>query len=235
MLTRRTWRAARRYVLPLLGVGGLRLGQRRRGGVPVLAAAAAVALFFRDPERPLDPDPDLVYAPADGVIQRVDRVRDPWIAGDALRISTFLSILDVHVNRSPVAGTVTEVEALPGRYRPAFLEKASENRRDRLAIDGPRGTAVLVMATGMVARTISRWVRSGQRVEAGQRVALIHFGSRADVLLPVEAADALVRPGARVRAGIDPVARYRLASIHRGGARSGARAAWSAMPTRLGS
>jgi phosphatidylserine decarboxylase len=177
-----------------------------------VAAAGAILLFFRDPERPLDPDPQLVYAAADGRVTHVEETDEEWLPGGrGMRISTFLALYDVHVNRSPVGGEITRERELPGGFAPAFLGRSSEdNRRNRLAIEGPQGPAVVVQTAGMVARTISNWVGLGDRVATGQRLGLIHFGSRTDVVLPLEVADPLVGPGDRVRAGETPVARYRV-------------------------
>jgi phosphatidylserine decarboxylase len=212
MITRRSWSTARPYVLaPLsLGVALLATGHRRIGLIG-LGTAGASLLFFRDPERPLDPDPDVVYAAADGFITDVEEAQEDWIPGGrALRISTFLSIHNVHVNRSPVEGSITKMEEVAGRFVPAFLGGSKEeNHQNRIAIDGPRGRAVVVQIAGMVARKISRWVETGESVAKGQRIGLIHFGSRTDVLLPAGSADPLVSPGDRVRAGETPLARYR--------------------------
>ncbi len=212
MISRRSWRTARGYVAAPLAVGvALLLAGHRRSGLFGLGAAGAALLFFRDPERSLDPDPDVVYAAADGFITDVEEAREAWIPdGEALRISTFLSIHNVHVNRSPVRGSITKMEEVPGKFVPAFLGGAKEeNYQNRIAIDGPKGRAVVVQIAGMVARRISRWVETGEAVSAGQRIGLIHFGSRTDVLLPAGSADPLVRPGDRVRAGTTPLARYR--------------------------
>lgn len=211
MISRRSWLIARRYVLAPLSLGILLLSRGRRSGLLALGTAGAILMFFRDPERPLDPDPDVVYAAADGFVTDVEETHEPWIpGGDALRISTFLSIHNVHVNRSPVEGSVTKMEEIAGKFVPAFLGGSKDqNHQNRIAIDGPKGRAVVVQIAGMVARKISRWIETGERIAAGQRIGLIHFGSRTDVLLPVGSADPLVRPGDRVRAGITPLARYR--------------------------
>lgn len=212
MITRRSWRTARVYVSAPLALGvALLLAGRRRSGLIGLGAAGAALLFFRDPERPLDPDPDIVYAAADGFVTDVEEAREDWIpGGEALRISTFLSVHNVHVNRSPVAGSITKMEEIPGRFVPAFLGGSKdENRRNRIAIDGLKGRAVVIQIAGMVARRISPWVATGETVATGQRIGLIHFGSRTDVLLPAGSADPLVSPGDRVRAGTTPLARYR--------------------------
>lgn len=213
MITQRSWQTARPYVLAPLALGtALLLSGRRRSGLAGLGAAGASLLFFRDPERPLlEPDPNVVYAPADGFVTDVEEAHEDWIpGGEALRISTFLSIHNVHVNRSPVEGSITKMEEIAGRFVPAFLGGASEeNHQNRIAIDGPKGRAVVVQIAGMVARRISRWVETGESVTAGQRIGLIHFGSRTDVLLPAGSADPLVSTGDRVRAGETPLARYR--------------------------
>lgn len=210
-MTRRSWREARRYVLGALIVGGALLLARRRSGWVAVGAAAAAALFFRDPERRLVPDPDIVYAAADGVVAgAVSLVSDPWMpGGEAARISTFLSLHNVHVNRSPVHGRIVDREEIRGGYAPALLGRSEANYRNRLAIDGPAGRVVVVQIAGTIARKIACWVQPGDDVSAGQRIGLIHFGSRTDVLLPVGRTQVLVAAGDRVRAGITPLARYR--------------------------
>jgi phosphatidylserine decarboxylase len=207
-----SWRSfseARRYVvaalvaeLALAPLGVLR-------GRLLLGVGLACLLFFRDPPRALRPEPDTVYAPADGVVVGVDTVAEKWLpGGDALRISTFLALYDVHVNRSPATGWIALAEETPGGFAPAFLRRASANHRKRLAIDGEGRRVVLVQIAGMLARRISSWAWLGDRVTAGQRIALIHFGSRTEVLVLAAQARPLVEVGERVRAGITPVARY---------------------------
>lgn len=210
-MSRRSWRVARPYVLGPLALGTLLLSVgARKSGLTMLGAALLALGFFRDPERWLEPEPDVLYAAGDGVVMGVEEVDEPWLSGGrALRVCTFLSLHNVHVNRSPVAGRVARVEEVGGGFAPAFLGGAENNRRVRSAVDGERGRVVLVQRSGMVARRISRWVEVGEGVAAGQRIGLIHFGSRVDVMLPAGAADALVRPGERVRAGLTPLARYR--------------------------
>ena len=211
MITRRSWRTAKPYVLAPLSLGvALLLTGWRRSGLLLTGIAGASLLFFRDPERPLEPEPDVVYAAADGIVTDVEDAHEPWIAGgEALRISTFLSIHNVHVNRSPVEGSITKMEEVAGGFLPAFLGGAKGNYQNRIAIDGPEGRAVVAQIAGAVARRISRWIQIGDSVTAGQRIGLIHFGSRTDVLLPKGSADPLVSPGDLVRAGKTPLARYR--------------------------
>ena len=208
-MSRRSLREARRYVLAAavaeVGLGPLGVLKGRL----LLGVSLACLLFFRDPSRTLEQEPDTVYAPADGTVVDVDTVTDDWLDGrEALRISTFLALYDVHVNRSPVAGHIAAASETPGGFYPAFLGRARANYRKRLAIDdGPR-RVVLVQFAGMLARRISSWAWVGDRVEPGQRIALIHLGSRADVLVPASEATPLVEVGQRVRAGVSPIARY---------------------------
>jgi hypothetical protein len=129
-------REARRYVLWALAAEILLLPLGLRRGALVAGTSLACLAFFRDPHRELPDDPDLVYAPADGVVVGVDREQDKWLGEeDAVRISTFLSIADVHVNRSPVAGEIVEAETVGGGYAPAFLGRADRNHRKRLAVE----------------------------------------------------------------------------------------------------
>jgi phosphatidylserine decarboxylase len=185
----------------------------RRSGWFALGIAGAILLFFRDPERPLIPDADVIYATADGLIVDVDRVVEPLLAkGEAFRVSTFLSLHNVHVNRSPVEGDVEAVKKVAGGFYPALFSGARSNHQNRIDIDSDLGRVTVVQISGTIARRISCWVRIGDSVTAGQRIGLIHFGSRTEVLFPVESpggsAKLLVRVGDRVRAGITPVARY---------------------------
>jgi phosphatidylserine decarboxylase len=165
--------------------------------------------FFRDPERELDPDDDVVYAPADGTIVGIDTTPEKWLGNqEALRVSTFLALYDVHVNRSPAAGEIVEAESIEGGYAPAFLRRAQGNHRKRLAIDNGDRRVVVVQTAGMVARRISSWAWLGDRVSPGERIAVIHFGSRAEVLVPAHEAEPLTHVGQRVQAGVTPIVRY---------------------------
>lgn len=205
-----TWRAlreARRYVA-WAAIGDLAVALTgRRAGWMSAGTALASLLFFRDPERTLEPDEDTVYATADGVIVGVDETTDPWMEDTALRVSTFLSIHNVHVIRSPATGRIAADEEIAGGYAPAFLGRSGQNLRKRMAIEGSAGRVVVVQIAGMLARKITSWTDLGAGVTAGQRVGLIHLGSRTEVLLPRERFEPLVRPGQRVRAGVTPIAR----------------------------
>jgi phosphatidylserine decarboxylase len=203
----RSLREARRYVLLALLAEIALLG---RGRGRLLAGVSLVVLaFFRDPHRELEPEDDVVYAPADGVVVGVDTTPEKWLDDqEALRISTFLALHDVHVNRSPAAGEIVEAESIGGGYAPAFLRRAEGNHRKRLAIDDGRRRVVVVQTAGMLARKISSWAWLGDKVAPGERIAVIHFGSRAEVLVPAAHAEPLAHVGQRVQAGVTPIARY---------------------------
>ncbi|WP_228282034.1 phosphatidylserine decarboxylase [Rubrobacter marinus] len=201
----------RRPVLlpPPLALGALLLvlGRRRLGWAGLVASLGVLA-FFRDPERRLVPEPGVAYAAADGFVKSVEPVEEEALPeGRGLSISTFLSLHNVHVNRSPIAGTVSRFEEIEGGYAPALFESSEGNRRNRLVVEGGDGTsAVVIPKAGSIARRISSWVGVGDEVEAGGRIGLIHFGSRTDVILP-EGWEPLVSPGERVLAGLTPIAR----------------------------
>jgi phosphatidylserine decarboxylase len=137
-------------------------------------------------------------------------VEEPWLPGGrAARVTVFLSLTDVHVNRSPVEGQVTRQEELGDGFAPALFRGAQDNRRNRISLDGPAGPVVVVQVAGALARTITSWVGVGDKVAAGERLGIIHFGSRTDVLLPRGGAEILVSRGTRVTAGVTPLARLR--------------------------
>ena len=210
MLSARSWEVAQRYVVPPLVLGLILTPIHRRLAALVLAAAGAVLVFFRDPDRPLDADTAVLYAAADGVVTHVGTVRAPWLpSSDAVCVSTFLSLHNVHVTRSPVSGEVVEQVELEGGVRPALLPGAAANRQARISIDGPGGRVGVVLIAGAIARRISSWVTVGDRLSAGARLGLIHFGSRVDVVLSGETVDVLVKRGDRVVGARTPIARLK--------------------------
>ena len=155
---------------------------------PLWLMAIFVIQFFRDPPREVPQQPDAVLAPADGRIVKVEKARDPYTERDALLISVFMNVFNVHSNRSPVDGTVERVEYSRGSFINADLDKAStENERNAmvLKLDGERITVVQV--AGLIARRILCYVKAGDRLARGQRYGFIRFGSRVDVYLPLTA------------------------------------------------
>lgn len=174
------------------------------------AAAAGVAYFFRDPPRAGLRGPHLVVAPADGRVVDVRAVDEPsYVRGPANRVAIFLSILDVHVNRYPVSGVVERKEYRRGGFGLAWREAAGEeNERASLGLAAPLGRVLLRQIAGRVARRIVTYPEVGERVEQGERMGIIKFGSRVETYVPAEA-EVLVRVGDKVRAGVTLLARRR--------------------------
>jgi len=153
-----------------------------------------VATFFRDPVRTTPRGDKLVVAPADGLITMITRVGPPpelrgadgLADGDYTRVSIFMSVFDVHINRAPISGRVKRIAYVPGKFVNADLDKASEdNERQHILIEGSDGLRIgFTQIAGLVARRILAFVREGDMVDVGQRVGLIRFGSRVDVYLP---------------------------------------------------
>ena len=159
-----------------------------------------VVQFFRDPPRPIPTEPNVILSPADGRIVKIDKVRDPYADRDALLISVFMNVFNVHSNSSSVDGTVTKVQYFPGQFINADIDKAStENERNAVVINAWGQTVTLVQVAGLIARRILCYVQVGDTLARGQRYGFIRFGSRVDVYLPVDAI-ARVAPGDKVSA-----------------------------------
>jgi len=184
--------AAVAAVLTLLG--------HRRLALPFAAAAAASVGFFRDPERFAPTTPGAVLAPADGRVMGVEETTDPFV-GSAMRVSIFLSPLDVHVNRAPIAGLVVDTVYTPGRFLAAYDPDAGElNERCAVRVQGESARVTVVQIAGIAARRIVCRVGAGDKLAAGERFGLIRFGSRTDCYMP-RSTEVRVSPGDRVRGG----------------------------------
>jgi len=157
--------------------------------LPLWIAALFVLQFFRDPPREIPDDPQAVLSPADGRIVAVEKARDPYLEREALKISVFMNVFNVHSNRSPVDGTVRRRWYHAGTFLNAALDKASlENERNALWLQTRDGQDVTcVQIAGLVARRILCYVGEGAGLERGQRYGFIRFGSRVDVYLPPDA------------------------------------------------
>ncbi len=165
--------------------------------VVLFGLALFVAYFFRDPERQVPEDERLVVSPADGLVVVVKRQGD----GETL-ISVFLSIFDVHVNRSPIAGEIVEADYRPGKFLIATKEKASvENEQTVITVENRHVRVVFKQIAGLIARRIVFWKKTGDQLQLGERVGLIKFGSRVDIILPPQV-NVLVKKGDRVKGGI---------------------------------
>ena len=162
-------------------------------GFLMLGVTVWTAAFFRDPIRTTPADPKLVIAPADGLVTMITRTSAPpelagegGLSGEFTRVSIFMSVFDVHVNRTPIAGRVKRLAYVPGKFLNADLDKASEdNERQHFLVERDDGVMIgFTQIAGLVARRIISFVREGDTVNAGERIGLIRFGSRVDVYLP---------------------------------------------------
>lgn len=184
---------------------GLALLNQTAGAVGVILTLWC-AWFFRDPPRTTPLRPGLVIAPADGVVTSIEPAIPPAeLGGDntsRLRVSIFMNVFDVHVNRAPASATITRIAYHPGRFFNAAFDKASqENERQSLRFSLPDGRDLLVVQiAGLIARRIVGWVREGQEVQTGERFGMIRFGSRVDVYLP-DGVEPLVCQGQKSIAG----------------------------------
>ncbi|MBW2331871.1 MAG: phosphatidylserine decarboxylase family protein [Deltaproteobacteria bacterium] len=168
-----------------------------------LAVTFFVCFFFRDPERVIPEDEKAVVSPADGKVVEVSVVQETDFAPEKmLKISIFMSIFNVHVNRTPDNGTVTDVVYYPGKFFSANLDKASrDNERNAVSLEIGRGRKLIVVqVAGLIARRIICKIRKGDRLSRGERFGMICFGSRLDVYLPPDTAPA-VSVGDKVLAG----------------------------------
>ena len=190
-------------------------------GWPLLFLSLGIFAFFRDPERVVPQGNDLIVSPADGLVTMIAQVPPPpemqgsdgagmpGLGSEPVtRISIFMSVFDVHINRAPVGGTVRRVVYIPGRFLNADLDKASEeNERQHVLIETGEGRLVAcTQIAGLVARRIVPFIKPGDIVAAGQRIGLIRFGSRVDVYLPA-GTDACVLLGQKAIAGETVLAR----------------------------
>jgi phosphatidylserine decarboxylase len=174
-----------------------------------LPIAVWVVAFFRDPARPGPRGDRLVIAPADGLVVSVREIHEPdFIGGTARRISIFMNVFDVHVNRYPADGAVAFRRYVPGRFVNAAGEKASlENEQCSIGLETARGRVLVRQIAGLVARRIVTDHEPGHTARQGERMGLIRFGSRVDVFLPPGAAST-VREGERTRAGQTVIAEW---------------------------
>ena len=166
-----------------------------------------VLYFFRDPDRVAPASPDAVVSPADGRV--VEVVEESLEGAPGRRISIFLSVWDVHVNRSPVAGTIRRVDYKPGKFYAALRARASlENEQNIIRVSTPHGDMVFKQIAGWIARRVLCWKAAGDTVQLGERIGMIRFGSRTDVWLPL-AAEIVVKRGDSVRGGVTLLARWK--------------------------
>ena len=188
------------YAIPLLVAAAL-IGWLTSPlwALPTLLLAAFFLWFFRDPERAIPDEPGALVSPADGKVTDIAPVT--WNGATRLRISIFLNVFDVHVNRSPIGGIIREVRYQKGKFVNAMnAVSAEQNEQNVVTVEGEDQTVIFKQIAGLLARRIVFTKKVGDRVERGERVGLIKFGSRVDVLL--EASASLeVKVGDRVKGG----------------------------------
>ncbi len=190
-----------------------------------LGLSAWIAAFFRDPVRTTPTGKGLIIAPADGMVTMIATVPPPReLTGEGgladvpgIRVSIFMSVFDVHINRTPIAGTISRIVYIAGKFLNADLDKASEdNERQHILVEGEDGTKVaFTQIAGLVARRIVPWIKAGDRVAAGQRIGLIRFGSRVDVHLPAGTSSQVLL-GQRAVAGETIIARAGVSELIEG-------------------
>ena len=175
-------------------------------GVRPIGLGHFYIVFFSDPERVIPSDASTIVSPADG---RVLEVIDEKFDGRAgKRITIFLAVWNVHVNRTPLEGKIARIEYRPGKFQMAMRKTASaENEQNVIYLDTAHGQIVFKQIAGMIARRVVLWKKSGDQVERGERIGIVRFGSRMDVWLPLEA-EIIVKPGDHVAGGSSILARW---------------------------
>lgn len=191
------------FLIPLLALLLLCFWAEYIGvAIVLLVLCVFVAFFFRDPERSIPEDPRVIVSPADGKVIRLDR------EGEGSKLSIFLSLFDVHINRAPIDGTLIQRDHKPGKFKVAYDERASvENEQLTITIAGERKLTFSLVA-GMIARRIRVWTSKGSQVRKGDKIGLIRFGSRVDMLLPPEC-EIVVGKGDRVYGGSSVIAYWK--------------------------
>lgn len=171
------------------------------GAVFFIALALFMAYFFRDPQRTIPTDADIIVSAADGKVTRIENREDGKF------VSVFLSPTDVHINRAPISGKIIKVEKFQGKKAPATSNESSQtNERNALTIEGEKMTVVCTQIVGILARRIVCWKKTGENLEIGEKYGLIKFGSRTDLLMPKNV-EVLVNVGDRVVGGETVIAK----------------------------
>lgn len=208
------WAEGAKFYGPVLAIGAALTvffwgGGAVWTGYGILALGIAMALFFRDFPRTITAGPEEVVSPADGTVVAVERIEDsPFYDGPCTRISIFLSVFSVHVNRAPFACTVRDVAYVPGKFMNAMSADSSVvNEATTLRLDTARGAMTVRQIAGLVARRIVCPVTPGTSLSAGEKFGMIRFGSRTELYLPADA-EVLVKPRQGVAGGLSVVARF---------------------------
>ena len=171
--------------------------------------AAFMLYFFRDPERVGPSDDSLIVAGADGLVRAIEEIRDPLhLNTDTVRVSVFLSPFNVHVNRSPMGGTVSALSYTPGKHLLTVVNASSEyNEHSSILIDGPQTRCLVRQIVGPIVRRVVYWLQMNQPIQRGDRIGMMKFGSRLDMYFPKADVRILVKKGDKVVAGVTPIAK----------------------------
>ncbi len=174
-----------------------------------LAITLFIVFFFRDPERKIAQEENIIFAPADGkIFELLPFSENSFINSPGTKVSIFLSLWDVHINRNPISGIVKYSKYTPGRFNPAYKEKASaENESNELGLENEKIKLVLKQIAGTIARRIVCRIKEGDKIIAGERFGMIKFGSRVELFLP-QKAKILVKLGQKVKAGETVIGTY---------------------------
>lgn len=179
------------------------------GGVLFLIMTIFLVFFFRDPKRKIPQGDDLILSPADGKVFSIEPFYyHPFFDSGGKRLSIFLRITDVHINRAPVSGTVKCLRYIPGRFYPAFKSESSEgNEQNEIWLENDRGKIVLKQVAGFLARRVVCNLKKGEKIEMGEKFGMIKFGSKVELLLPKEV-EILVSLKEKVKAGETLIAKF---------------------------
>jgi phosphatidylserine decarboxylase len=196
------------FIIPLAVVTAFLFAMGwKNTGVGALVLTLFVLFFFRDPERKVPQGRDLVVSPADGKVIVVKDIFEPtYLKQDVKQISIFLSVFNVHVNRSPIDGTVELVKYNPGKFHVASVDKASlDNEQTAMVVASGQYKILVKQIAGLIARRIVCYAKAGDTIKRGDRYGLIRFGSRVDIFLP-KSAEIKVKPGDRIKGARDVIA-----------------------------
>lgn len=189
-------------LIPLIPAVILWIAGWQLTGTAALTLAVSIALFFRDPEREIPKGEGLILSPADGKVVQIIPYTGHELPEPATQISIFLSVFNVHINRAPFSAVVEEVKYRPGAFRIAWQpEASSDNEQTLIKLKAPEGQLLVKQIAGLIARRIVCRVVQGQKLETGERIGLIRFGSRVDLIVPARA-EVYVKPGDHVKGGL---------------------------------
>ena len=163
---------------------------------------AFTIFFFRDPEREIGKN---IVSPADGKVIKIEKIKDSDV-GDSIKVSIFMSVFDVHVNRMPMDGKILKIERVEGKFFPAYSEESEKNEKNIILAETKIGKIKIIQIAGIFARRIVCYVKEGKNIAKGERIGMIKFGSRVDLILPKDKVRLRIRVNDKLRAGVDEIA-----------------------------